>query len=251
MWWRLEASARNNRKVRSVSDSARWLWACCGMYAAEQLTDGFVPDAELDRLTAERDAPGALKECIGAGLLVRAKGGISVHDYLEYNPSAAEVKRLTSSRSKAGRKGAAAKSATSGKCHKHVPQASDSSNGLMGGWVDGSIDPKGGERGGTQARILGLHCRLVSERIRAQATPDHRGAPKAAEWAQGRTWDEVERVVRGYVADDDPRLVKERWPLSWLPDRANRYTGTTVAPVAYHGIKPGEELIPPEIVFGD
>lgn len=54
-------------------------------YAASQLTDGFVPDAAL-HCSAKWKA-----QMIDAGLWEEFKGGILVHDYLDYNPTREQV----------------------------------------------------------------------------------------------------------------------------------------------------------------
>jgi hypothetical protein len=87
-----------------------------------------------------------------------------------------------------------------------------------------------------QERIHGLYLRLLQEvRGIAQPTGDPAGAVRAAQWARGREWPEVERAVRALVADNEAKIVSAGWPLSWLPRRANGYlagAGPGAAPAA-------------------
>jgi len=226
MWWRLEAAARNNRKIRSVSDSAAWLWACCGMYSAEQLTDGFVPQEEVDAMLARASDKAALAQCFEERLLHEAKGGVKVHDYLDYNPSAAEVKKISRARSKAGRKGANVKHSSPGKCQDQVLEANDLSNGQLGGWVDGWV---GGSE--TTAReqkaqgyIRGTWVRWMQEVHRLPfIKADESGLADAGRWALGFTEEEVSAAIEGLVRDDDPWVKKRGHTLRLLPERAATY----------------------------
>lgn len=66
------------------------------------MTDGFVPP-EVVTLFAESEKE--TKALLDAVLLEKMEEGYMVHDYLDYNPSAAELKSLTMTRAMAGKKG--------------------------------------------------------------------------------------------------------------------------------------------------
>lgn len=62
-------------------------------WCADYLTDGFVPEIQVKRLLFVCDDPLAIADrLVAAGLWERADGGYQIHDYLEYNPSAEQVK---------------------------------------------------------------------------------------------------------------------------------------------------------------
>ena len=235
-WWRLEACARNNRKVKAAGDSAAWLWASCAMYAAEQHTDGFVPDDELDEMVKRASDPGAFGKCLKLVLLEKVDGGVQVHDFLDYNVSSSEAKRLSRDRSRAGRLGALAKHGT---CQKQPPQATATSKRLSvlsdpsdpipplqkgvqeeerpKGRLLGIIDPDSSPDGlQNPERVRRFFCRLwrskygsnypqEPEKDNAQAVlllKKHRQLGIKSPWEE---W--VQQVVRAYLEIDDDRLV--------------------------------------------
>lgn len=61
-----------------------WLDGMC--YASSYLTDGFIPEAALDRAAV---APAA--HLVAAGLWERVEGGYRIHDYHDYQPTRAQV----------------------------------------------------------------------------------------------------------------------------------------------------------------
>lgn len=82
-WFRLDDSFHSHPKVIAAGNEAVGLYVRCGTYAAEHLTDGFLPkDVVL------LYGSGALAEKLtGVKLWHRARGGWTIHDYLDYNPS--------------------------------------------------------------------------------------------------------------------------------------------------------------------
>jgi hypothetical protein len=100
------------------------------MYSAHQLSDGFVPDKVVKRFQEEASDPKALEKCLaivvpGKGpLLEKVNGGVQMHDYGDFNPTAAHVKKLASVRAEAGRLGNLRRY---GKCEQQLPLADASS----------------------------------------------------------------------------------------------------------------------------
>jgi len=87
-WFRLEDSFYANPKVMVAGNAAVGLWVRCATWSAQQLTDGRIPAhivtgfgnrREIDRLTAAR-------------LWVPVGDEYVIADWLEYQPSALEVK---------------------------------------------------------------------------------------------------------------------------------------------------------------
>lgn len=96
-WFRLDDSFHSHPKVIAAGNEAIGLFVRCGTYAAEHLTDGFIPEdiAVLygARDTGSRRNPGTGKPETLAETLVRtklwrrARSGWRMRDYLDYNPS--------------------------------------------------------------------------------------------------------------------------------------------------------------------
>ena len=98
-WLRMDDSFYDHPKLSSLcSDSSRWAFVKSAGYCARHLTDGRVPSTELHGGKAVHN------ELIASGLWHPIEGGILVHDYLDWNPTADEVRsqREKDSRRKAG-----------------------------------------------------------------------------------------------------------------------------------------------------
>lgn len=100
------ASSKTRRAVRLGGHETITLWVAMKVYSASQLTNGFVPDDELEELapallkpSSVRRALKALVECghtrqdgtKGAGLVEEAPNGWQLHDYLEHEDSAERI----------------------------------------------------------------------------------------------------------------------------------------------------------------
>lgn len=88
-WFRLDDSFHSHPKVIAAGNEAVGLYVRCGTHAAEHLTDGFV-GKETVALYGD-DALAA--KLTGVRLWHRARGGWTIHDYLDYNPSREQVER--------------------------------------------------------------------------------------------------------------------------------------------------------------
>ncbi len=100
----IESSVRTNSKFLRAGDAACWLWICGILYSQDTLTDGFIPDEVLHLLGPKQPATLA-KRLEHAGLWERSEGGWKIHDYLEHNKSAAEIKALRKVRAEGGKLG--------------------------------------------------------------------------------------------------------------------------------------------------
>lgn len=105
---RLDDQFTEHPKVVEAGPLAAWLYVCGLTYCARQLTDGFIPAAQLPRLTSGPVGKLAAR-LVAVGLWEPADGGYRVHDYLDYQPSRDEVEearqQVSSARSAAGRLG--------------------------------------------------------------------------------------------------------------------------------------------------
>jgi hypothetical protein len=83
-WLKLDDVFGTHPKIAGLSDRAFRAHVVAMLYAAQHLTDGFIPTAVAPR-KAIRD------ELVGANLWSPIEGGWLIHDFLEYNPARAEV----------------------------------------------------------------------------------------------------------------------------------------------------------------
>lgn len=120
---RINDGLPDNPKILDVGDLAGWLYVCGLCYCSRQLTDGVIPVAMVGRLTG---LPGI--EALASALLEAnlwhapgheckrcpqpLAGTYVVHDYLEHQRSAAEVRDLSEKRAAAGQKGGKASGVT-------------------------------------------------------------------------------------------------------------------------------------------
>ena len=100
-WFRLDDSFHSHPKVIAAGNEAVGLYVRCGSYAAQHLTDGFIPD-EIALLYGSRELAEVL---VATKLWRRARGGWRMRDYLDYNPSRDDVSERRKVRAEAGRKG--------------------------------------------------------------------------------------------------------------------------------------------------
>ncbi len=92
-WIRLDDQIAHHPKVLKVGLSA-WLYVGCIAFAQRFLTDGFIPDDAIPTLCGGVEKPILhIRKLVGAGLLERKKDGYQIHDYLDFNESAIDVKK--------------------------------------------------------------------------------------------------------------------------------------------------------------
>lgn len=122
-WVRLDDHFDENTKLQAAGPLGVALWTCSLAYCNRNLTDGFIPKSKahtlldfdglamVDGMHGE-DITGAMiaKKLVDVGLYEVVEGGYIVHDYLDYQPSKAEIEaqrqHVSEERSKAGQAGA-------------------------------------------------------------------------------------------------------------------------------------------------
>jgi len=104
-WVRLDDQFADHPKVVGLSASAFRLHVTALCYCARQETDGVIPRAAAFVLAAKRH----VVELVGAGLWEPHAAGYCVHDFLDFNPSHAELDSKRDSKRIAGAKGAASR----------------------------------------------------------------------------------------------------------------------------------------------
>lgn len=185
-WARLDDSFPEHPKVAAISDKAFRLHVTGICYAARNLTDGQILKAVLPMLAGTRKLATELTE---AGLWESTPAGWTIHDYLDYNPSRADLEERRGKRQAAGREGGKASGQARG-------QALASHNG----------------RSKPEANALALASTRDEAPTRARAPDPSRPVPSPASY---------EAVVSG---DDDPLPVREirDTVLSKLPQKYQR-----------------------------
>ena len=88
-WFRLEDSFHHHPKVMRAGNAATGLWVRCATYSAQYLTDGAVSDEVAHTYGNNRE----IDKLLAAHLWVQNGSGFVIPDYLEYNPSAADVRK--------------------------------------------------------------------------------------------------------------------------------------------------------------
>jgi len=91
-WVKIDDQFASHPKVLKAGPAAAWLYICGLTYCNRYLTDGFIP-AQAVRLLADLDDPEEQAAAlVNAGLWEVTDGGYMVHDFLDWNPSAEEVR---------------------------------------------------------------------------------------------------------------------------------------------------------------
>lgn len=100
-WFRVDPGAVFDKKVEAAGNEAFGAWVRAGAWSAGNLTDGHIP-----RATAHKIAPPRVwARAIAAELVEATDVGYQIHDYLDWNPSADEVRSKSAKRAAAGRLG--------------------------------------------------------------------------------------------------------------------------------------------------
>lgn len=92
VWARIDDQFPDHPKVAAAGPLAGWLHVCAICYSSRMLTDGFIPKGQVRKLADIENVTEVVTALLTAGLWHESPGGYMVHDYLEYNPSAEEVR---------------------------------------------------------------------------------------------------------------------------------------------------------------
>lgn len=91
-WSRVDDGWSDHPKVIGLSLAAKGLWLVGLSYASRNLTDGLVPAAVCYREGSPDEVQDAMNQLIDAGLWSwEGERHVRIHDFLEYNPSKAQV----------------------------------------------------------------------------------------------------------------------------------------------------------------
>ena len=105
-WAKLDDSFPTHPKIITLSDAAFRVFVTAITYSAKYLTDGFIPTAVGGALHPEPTAgAAAIEELLERGLFEPAHVGYQVHDYLDWQPSRADVLAVRAAKAAAGSRG--------------------------------------------------------------------------------------------------------------------------------------------------
>lgn len=105
-WVKLDDAFHRNPKAREAGLRGRALYIAGLCYCSAELTDGAIMKTMLPVLAAEADVkPADARRLVDVGLWVDVGDRYVVHDYLAWNPTAAEARERRAKRQAAGRLG--------------------------------------------------------------------------------------------------------------------------------------------------
>lgn len=107
-WVRLDDGLHHNVKLAGLTSNAFRLWVHSLTFSAEKLTDGHISPAELPLVwphASSRTLNKAVDELVHSGCWDSNGNGWVVPDFLEFNPSADEVRARREVRARAGQRG--------------------------------------------------------------------------------------------------------------------------------------------------
>lgn len=90
-WVRLDDGFPEHRKTLQVGGDAAWLHVCALAYCNRAETDGLIPHEALHRLSDRRRPLTLAARLVDVGMWEIHPDGWLIHDYLEYQPSAAKL----------------------------------------------------------------------------------------------------------------------------------------------------------------
>ncbi len=108
-WFRLDDEMPTHPKIGDAGGDAAWLWICAGCWCAKWGTNGRIPKHQIPRISDRRSPMKLAERLVSAGLLEESGDYFVVHDYLEYQPSADEVRAMREKKRAAGKAGAEAR----------------------------------------------------------------------------------------------------------------------------------------------
>lgn len=237
-WLRIDDRVRTHPKIAQAGPAAAWLWFCGVCYCREHLTDGFLPKPVIPTLALNLPNPWRhAARLVEVRLWEDAVGGYLVHDFLDWNPSKAEVLSMRDKERDKKRTQRGTDSGHERDTHARArDRAGDAGSGSGSEAREGEVS--GGGAGGTMPAPLidgrslrrhGQHARCYLERGLC-VTPwvweelvGRLGGDASTREARLRVWMDGEVLSIGDLAIGDP-------PDAWWRKRFARWQGVDVMP---------------------
>ena len=108
-WIKLDQGFPEHPKVIDAGPLAAWLHVRALGYCNRNLTDGAISHAIARELAPGKRGQALVRRLVAAGLWEMTRTGYAIHDFLEYQPSRADVLDLRAKKAEAGRAGGLAK----------------------------------------------------------------------------------------------------------------------------------------------
>lgn len=103
-YMRIETSVPRHWKFLQAGPAACWLWTCGLAYCQDGLTDGFIPDEAVAHLGVNGARVLSMR-LVAARLWETRPNGFQVHDYLDWNRAAEDIRAIKDERRRAGAHG--------------------------------------------------------------------------------------------------------------------------------------------------
>ncbi len=143
-WFKIDDRSHHNAKVLAAGNEAWGAFCRAGAWASENLTDGHVPFSVALTISKKK----IWKKLSEVGLVVEEKTGFRIPKFLEYNPSAEEVResraQISKTRAEIGRRGGLAKAENAPSKASKPPSkqaGKPMANGWQTPWQNPSPDP--------------------------------------------------------------------------------------------------------------
>lgn len=91
IWFKLSVDFPTHPKVIDAGPDAGWLAVCAIAYCRKYLTDGLMPSSVVPTLSAVKKPMAVAAKLVEAGLWEARPNAFLVHDFLDWNPSRADV----------------------------------------------------------------------------------------------------------------------------------------------------------------
>jgi hypothetical protein len=109
-WTRLDEDFPQHPKIVAAGEWAELIHIHALIYSNHYLTDGFIPTEAVPTLTRVRShVEPSIKALVKLGVWVPVEGGYAIHDFLEYQPSKAEVLAKRKQKASSGQAGGLAR----------------------------------------------------------------------------------------------------------------------------------------------
>ena len=220
-WFKVDDGFHASRKLLKIGKRARFaaigLWTVAGSWAADQLTDGHIPDSMLKEWGAPPAAPESL---VDAGLWERTQDGYTFRNWHEYQPSkqdvdaerAASRERMRDLRAKRKQPKPLEQAEVGGVFGRTVPNGSESVRNPDPTHPDPTRpDPNKGEEADASSRPRKRATRL---------NEDFTVTPEMRLWASTKAPDadlttETEKFINYWVAKSGKDATKLDWNATW------------------------------------
>lgn len=142
MWFRVDDHLPQHHKVDAAGGDAMWLWVCGGCWTSKNGKDGKIPKSRVPLLSDRRAPMRLAARLVAAGFWEDCGDHFLMHDFLDWNPSAAEVADRRAKRSEAGKRGGKQSGSTRRSKAASKREAKDEANASANGQAKSNPEPE-------------------------------------------------------------------------------------------------------------